>query len=56
MKMLGSTAYLSWEDITEALAADYEVVIPAGAKKLRLDTNALEMAKIYLDDLDEDEV
>jgi hypothetical protein len=50
MKLLGSTAYLSWEDIVEALAADYEVKIPEGAKKLRFDTEALEMAKTYLDD------
>ena len=39
MKLLGHTAYLSWEDIMEGLAAGYTVKLPEGATELRFDTD-----------------
>lgn len=49
MKIVGTTAYLSWEELTEGLVAKRAVLLPEGAKELRLDANALEMAEIYFE-------
>jgi hypothetical protein len=49
MRVIGTTLFLDWEDITEGLAADHSLSVPPNVKKIHFSHEALEMARLNLD-------